>query len=363
MRMVVPLRPALPSTLLLPFLVVVALATSSSLAAQEAIRYTTTSTFEMGGALGAMVAAFTDSDEAIEETVTVGGGMMRMDSENTSTIMKMAEGRMIEIDHEARTWWTLEFAAAMAEFEGMRDAAAAEPAPQTPEDQPDFGGDFEFERTGRIESIGGLEAEQVIFTLTMEARDEEAEGSPLAGRVALLSEVWMSNELAEHPAFAEMRSDAMEFAQEELGPGMGMGAFGADPRMAEAMETMQEELGGLEGVAVRTTSLFVLLPGDLELDREAALAALGEELSSDGPSLADLAGRGAADAARSALGGLFGRRSEPEEPEEPELVQQSLMRMVQEIGEVESIAFDASLFDPPADYTEVESPLAAMRRR
>lgn len=362
MRMVFPLRPALASTPFLPILVLLALSTSSSLTAQEAVRYTTTSTFEMGGALGAVVAAFTDSDEAVEETVTVGGGMMRMDRENESTIMKMAEGRMIEVDHEARTWWALDFATAMAEVEGMREQAAAETAREDLEDRPELGGDFEFERTGRVESIGGLEAEQVIFTLTMEARDEEAEDAPLAGRMVLISESWMSSELAELPAFAEMRSDAMEFAEEEFGPGTGMGAFGADPRMAEAMETMQEELEGVGGVAVRTTSLFVLLPGDLELDREAALAALGEELSSDGPSLADLAGRGAADAARSALGGLFGRRSEPEEPEEPEPVQQPLMRMVQEIGEVESIAFDPSLFDPPADYTEVESPLAAMRR-
>jgi hypothetical protein len=356
------LSPSRPALLALAALVAL-LSAPPALSAQEALRYTTTSRIEMAGLLGTMMSAFTDADEPSGETVTVGGGMMRTDVEGESTIMKLSEGRMLQVDHEAQTWWALDFAAAMGEVSEMRDEAEEEMSRAETDEAPSFEGDFQVERTGRTERIGGWEAEQVLFTLTMEARDEEAEDAPLAGRMVLLTEMWMSDELAEHPALAEMNRDAVAFAEEQLSSGGGMAALAADPRMGDAMATMQEELEGLDGMAVRTTSLFVLLPGELEFDRDAAVAALGEELSSEGPSLADLAGRGAADAARSALGGLFGRRSEPEEPEEPELVQQPLMRMVQEIGEVESIAFDASLFDPPAGYTEVESPLAALRRR
>ena len=336
-------------------------------AAAQALRYTNVSTFEMGGMLGTMMSAFSDAGEPTEETVWVGDGMMRTDSEQQSTIMHMADGRMVQIDHDARTWWSMDFGDVTSAMEGMRDDAMAStdapPAPTESDDTPEFEGDFQVERTGRTERVAGYSAEQVLFTFTMEARDQSQEESPLAARMVLLSEMWMSPELSEHPAFQAMNRDAMEFVQSEFDTGMDMGAMGADPRMGDALARMQEELEGLEGMAVRTTSLFVLLPGDLEFDRDAALAALGEELSGDGPSLADLAGAGAADAARSALGGLFGRRSEPEEPEEPELTQQALMRMVQEIRDLESIDLDPALFDPPADYREVESPLAGMRRK
>jgi len=56
------------------------------------------------------------------------------------------------------------------------------------------------------------------------------------------------------------------------------------------------------------------------------------------------------------LGGLFGGGDD--EPEEPELVQQSLMRVVQEIRDVESVTLEPGFLDPPADYREIESPMS-----
>jgi len=320
-------------------------------ASAQALTWTTVSSMEMAGVMGSMMSMFSDMDEPTTETVWVGEGMMRTDSEESSTIMNLAEGRMIQIDHDARTWFAVEFGDMEAMSERMRADAAAEMESGDPEagEMPEFEGEFDVERTGVTREVGGYDAEQVLMTLTMEARDEEQEGEPLAGRMVLLTEMWMSEELASHPAFAEMREGAMEFAR----GGMSSGEFGpmaADPRMADAMERMQEEFEGLDGMAVRTTSLFLLLPGELEFDREAAVASLEEELSGDGPSLADLAGAGAA---RSALGGLFGRR---DEPEEPEVGQQPLMRMVQEVRDVRSVDLDPTLFQPPADYREVESP-------
>lgn len=357
--------PRLARRLVFPVLLLVAASALPPAVTAQALHYTTVSTFEMGGTLGALMSAFSDADEPTVEEVWIGDGTMRMDADGASTILRMGEGRMVQIDHEARTWYTMDFgdmtaAAARAREDAMasRDEAMADTAAM-----PEFEGEFDVERTGRTSTISGYDAEQVLFTLTIEARgDAEAGGGageegPLAGRMVLLSEMWISPELTEHPAFAQMSEEAREFALGGLEAGGEMGPLAADPRMADAMERMQEELGDLDGMAVRTTSLFVLLPGDLEFDREAALEALGRELD-QGPGLAGAAGAGAMDAARSALGGLFGGRDD--EPEEPELTQQSLMRMVQEIRDVESVSLEPGFFDPPADYREIESPLSGI---
>jgi len=333
-------------------------------ASAQALHYTTVSTFEMGGTLGALVSAFSDMEEPTVEEVWVGDGAMRMDSEGESTILQVAEGRMIQVDHDARTWYAMTFGdmSAMAD-QARQDAeeAMASRDDADAEATPEFEGEFDVERTGRTETISGYEAEQVLFTLTMEARGEQAEDQeegPLAGRMVLLSEMWISPELNEHPAFAQMGEAAMDFAPGSFEGGGDMGPLAGDPRMGEALERMQEEMGDLGGMGVRTTSLFVLLPGELEFDRQAAIESLDQELD-QGPGLAGAAGSGAMDAARSALGGLFGGGGD-DEPEEPELTQQSLMRVVQEIRDVETVTLEPGFLDAPADYREVESPMSGM---
>ncbi|HKK93198.1 MAG TPA: hypothetical protein VJ925_07165 [Longimicrobiales bacterium] len=347
----------------IPLLLLAAATITPVAASAQALHYTSVSTFEMGGTLGALMSAFSDMDEPSVEEVWVGDGAMRMDADGGSTILHMTEGRMIQVDHDARTWYAMDLGnmTAMADRarqdaeEAMRsrDEAAAEQ-----DDAPEFEGEFDVERTGRTETVSGYDAEQVLLTLTMEARGEQADEqgeSPLAGRMVLLSEMWISAELSDHPAFAELGEAAMEFAPASFEGGDDMGPLAADPRMAEALERMQEEMGDLGGMAVRTTSLFMLLPGDMEFDRQAAIDALDQELD-QGPGLTGAAGAGAMDAARSALGGLFGGGDD--EPEEPELVQQSLMRVVQEIRDVESVTLEPGFLDPPADYREIESPMS-----
>lgn len=350
----------------LPLLLLAGTTITPTAASAQALHYTTVSTFEMGGTMGALMSAFSDMDEPSVEEVWIGDGVMRMDADGRSTIMRMAEGRMIQVDHDARTWWAMDVGdmTAMAdqarqdaeEAMGSRDEATTERG-----DTPEFEGEFDVERTGRTETVSGYDAEQVLFTLTMEARGEETDDQqegPLAGRMVLLSEMWISPELTDHPAFAQMGEAAMEFAPGSFEGGGNAGPLGADPRMAEALERMQEEMGDLDGMAVRTTSLFILLPGELEFDRQAAIEALGEELD-QGPGLADAAGAGAVDAARSALGGLFGG-GDDEPEDEPEITQQSLMRVVQEIRDVESVTLEPGFLEPPADYREIESPMSGI---
>src|SRR6056297_1500917 len=90
-------------SLFLPVMLLVAATMTPSATSAQALHYTTVSTFEMGGTMGALMSAFSDMDEPSVEEVWIGDGVMRMDADGRTTIMRMAEGRMIQIDHDART--------------------------------------------------------------------------------------------------------------------------------------------------------------------------------------------------------------------------------------------------------------------
>src|SRR6056297_3948576 len=95
-------------SLYLPLMLLVAATMIPSTTSAQALHYTTVSTFEMGGTMGALMSAFSDMDEPSVEEVWVGDGAMRMDADGGSTILHMTEGRMIQVDHDARTWYAMD---------------------------------------------------------------------------------------------------------------------------------------------------------------------------------------------------------------------------------------------------------------
>ena len=132
----------------------------------------------------------------------------------------------------------------------------------------------------------------------------------------------------------------------------------------------------LNEFSLKTTTLFVLVPPGMDFDRDLAIAALDVDPSSDmGALMADAAEEqakeSAEDAAVSAIrslgGGLFGGGDDEEEDEEeeeeevPEPVQTVLIRQVEEVVEIVSLLLEATLFGPPADYTETPSPFSGSR--
>ncbi len=258
----------------------------------------------------------------------------------------------------------------MDEAERQQQEAQREMSDQ---EMPEFTGSFSLDRTGRSSNLNGFDAEQVFMTMEMEAQSEEEQGAnPAASlRMVYFTEMWMSDELEDHPAFQQMAEGAMEFAREDLEMDMGAlsTAVASDPRMIEAMERYAEEMQGMSGMAVRTTSLFLVLPPEIEFDRQKAIEKLEmappRELSFDfSDAAADAAREGALSAARGALSrfGLSRGGDDEEEDDEGELEapsqQMTIMRMLQELRGVEEVASDPGLWTPPADYREIASPLS-----
>jgi len=344
--------------------VVAAVALGSAAEATEAqqLRYVTESRIEMGGMLGAMAGMMGDLTEPTIETTLIGDGVIRTDNDASSTIIRLGEGSMVQINHEEKSWYSFEFGDFGTMLDEMKTEAQAE-ASAAQAEALEMTGSFSMDRTDRRQSVNGYDAEQVFMTIELAAA--ESGTSPMgSGRMVMFIESWMSPALATHPAFQSMNEQARDFVRNgaEFGMGDMSAAMMGGDQMGEALQQFQEQLQSLEGMPVRTTSLFLMLPDGAEFDQAAALEALEADLSADGPSLSDLMAGGGGDAAREALGRFgFGGGSSDAEPEAP--AQQTLMRLIQEVREIESVTLDPSTFQPPAEYREVASPMKGIGGR
>jgi len=288
--------------------------------------------------------------DAVEQTTYMKGSLVRTDDGTTSSIMDWASGDIVQMDHTARTYTRFNFkemASAMADAMGeAAGEASMEPTAETPEPEPQFEFKMSTDHTGRTETVGGYEADQVLLTIEIVPVEGSQEGPE--GTMAVVSELWLSTDFPEYQRMKELQTEVAGQFSESLSDGGGaglQGLQGIDPRMGEAWAKNLEAMQELEGSPLRTTMHFVMVPSDQELDREAVLAADEEGLGS-------AAAGAAAEEVSSALSrlGRFGRKQE--EPEEAAPAQMSLMRATTEITNVTTTSLDDALFLVPDGYTE-----------
>jgi len=372
-----PLRPCLVAAAL------VLLALPGSARAQDlTLEYQTR--MEFGGMLGQMLRMMPGMGEltAPSRSVTrISGLQLRTDDGDDTSLIVDGEGRrFIQVNHEDRSYIVMTPAdmARMAEEARERMEAAMDSIAASQPDMPARGaGDpqmrvearVETERTGRRETIAGLNAEEWYLTILADFEVQEQGGNPLMmGSTVAFSDLWVTDQV---PGSEEQQRIWAAFGQEmaeAMGVQPGMEAvFAVNPQLQVMIEQNREAMEALEGTAVRTTTLMVLVPPGATFDRDRALADLTGELSR---SMGDVAGaaagaaaRGAAaDAARGALGrlggGVLGRRNREEAPPQAEEAppapsQTTLLRSVEELIRVDRSAIPASVFQAPDGYREI----------
>ncbi len=335
--------------------------------AAQSLRYTSVTQAELGGALGSMMSML-GAGKPSESTTSIQGSKIRTDSDNSSTIIDWATGKIILLDNKAHTYASTDFATmtkqmteAMQGAHASSDSLTSEGATAQPgaAEQPEIEWDVRFnaDRTGEKQQIDGYEADRMILTTEVLAKNvpQGDEKQEQAG-IAIVSELWLSKDFPEYEMMRKMQGEAVEQMREQASQGMAssMKALsGAQPGLSDAWKKNEEELAKLDGYAVRSTMLFVAIPPGVELDRDAALARKDAKLSS---SVARAAGQSTEDAAKKALQGLAGRfgRKKAEEPktEEPAMTQALFMRVKSEVQNVETTAIDPSVFEIPEGYTE-----------
>ena len=339
------------------------------------LRYTSVTEAEFGGTLGRMMSAMPGIDTEVRETTWISGPRMRTDSEGASTIMDWEAGRMVGIDHETRTYWTVDLADFGRSMRAMTDAATedAREAPvqrgeaEARQGEPTRRMEIHVstDRTGDTREISGFRTERVFLTIEMESEEQVAGDDPenpetREGKMVLLNELWVTEEnLMAVPEEMDLEGyREMASATEDDWAAMQQ-AFATDPDLEVAFDRSRAALEDLDGTAVESTMFWVLVPPDQDFDRQAALDDRDRSLSSD---VADAAKASAAESAKDAVksglgrvGGLFGGddEEEEEEGEAPQPVQQTLVRIKTLLEEVERGPIPASKFEVPEGSFEM----------
>lgn len=345
-----------------------------SLLAQD-LQYTSKTRFELPGAAGRamnVVSRIAGGSNESVETVYLRGKYMRTDTDETSTIFDLENGRFVMLDHDRKTYSVMNFTdmAAMAEEmagraeEAMAEARAeadADARRELEEANAEIEYDVDVRRTGQTRTINGHRAERVLMTLSARGRAiAENEGEEdVEGALVLANEMWLTNDPSGdlQPLFdfqEQMAKDMMgemdEFGAQAQSFGEGLqSAFAADPRMGGMMEKAAEEMSKLDGVSLLSTIKLVAVPGNLQFDADAAFS--DEGAKSNDTSVAQQATR----AARGFLRGRLGRgnNDDAEEEEQDRTPKQStIMTVVTEIADVQRASLSDDLFAIPSGYTE-----------
>ena len=332
----------------------------NSVAAQD-IKYSTVSRAEFGGALGRMMKLTGAGDPTTEVTYIKGNRVRTDEGSESSSITDFSDGMMTWLDHQTKTFYSMSIADMTAAAQQFAAGYAADSLqqPQAAQEEPQVTYDFKLstDRTGKKETIQGSHAEQVLITMEIEATEvTEEEDSVLAGTMVVLSDLWMSTDFPGYEAMQRMEAEwSKNFWANSAGANAGgmQQANQTDPRIGAAMEKLGKEMEGLEGIALRSTTHFVVVPPGEKFDRKKALRDADKSLADDA---AGAAANEAVNSAKGAIsgvtGGLFGKKK----PQEPKPEQSTFLRVKSEVTDVETAALQDDLFKAPPDYTEGKLP-------
>jgi len=319
------------------------------------IRYTTVTKTQMGGMFSMMTPPGMDNDR--EEVTYAQGLRVRQDAESVSIVMDLGIGTLLQLDHDSKTYVRGE----LGSLQEMVDAAAADaggsPAAAMPAD---MDVSVSVDPTGETEEIGGYEAGRVFLTVESTPTGAAAEQEGVTKSVVLM-DMWVSTDARLEDAMRALFEEGRGMFSRSANVGAGMTGgpiFGQDAGLQNGMARLGEELQKLDGMPLRTTLRYVVVPMDQDFDREQAL----EE--TPGSFMADMVKQQAEEDARGGvrdrigrLGRLIGR--DPPEPEPEEEIQlpgmdgqSTFMTITTEVKDIEVRDLEASLFEVPDGYQE-----------
>ncbi len=322
---------------------------AASLFAHPGVKTVKTTNTKFHGFLGTMM-KMSGGNKAQNLTTYLEGSRMRSDNAEedgklaSSNLIDLDREVMININHKKKEYTEMTFAEFKEMMAKMKEKMAGM-QPQASQGSADVKMEFDFKvnRTGQKQSIAGFNAEKVILTMEAKGENQAANAPAAKGGMIITSTQWLTKDA---PGKAEAIAFGKKFGEKM---GLAMGADGAmnqwqalavfNPQLAKAVEKLSEEGKKMEGVSVKSTSVFETWsdPGA----QTGAPAANGEKAQSQPPSVGGL------------LGGL-GKKMAPK-PKEGSAPGRSVMfESSDEIQEISTGSFSAELFSTPAGYKKVE---------
>ncbi len=344
----------------------------------ETTRMTGGALMQMSRALGVFSKDLRRVGEPITSTVIVQGNRMAHVNDRTAQIWDLDKESITEIDFEKRTWSTITFAQMREAMEKAMQRAQqrmkeTQDKRKETEPQAELNYKFDVKETGKIQNINGVNAHEVLMTMTFEAKDKQ---SGQAGQLETMSSIWVTDSVPGYQELVDFQKRlALKMANALASPAMAGQAMmmAANPQFMTSVQKMAKEAEKLKGIHIKQITKM-----GMNLDpAKASEVTDPATMQQEGPSIKEAAGQAATDSAASrigrsiGLGGLggfggFGRRKKKqEEPPPPPPAQENqqaansgvLMEMVMEMNNFSTAPADGSKFSVPAGFKQVDHPM------
>jgi hypothetical protein len=338
--------------------------------------YQETTQITGGALLGMMKMAGVFSSQArqanqpIQSNVYLKGNRMARVSPQNIEIIDLDQGTMTHIDPVKRIYTVTTFeqmkeqlAAAQRE---MQKKQAEQPAAQNPNAQNvQMSFDAHVRKTGAVKQVSGLDTNEAILTLMMNATDTQTAEK---GSMGITNDMWLAPEV---PGYDEMREFSKGMAEKmgEVFSGSGLNLnrmLAGHPGANEALSDLGKEMRQIQGVPVLqvmrmgTTTNGQPLPAASE-------APLPSNSDPQTPSAGDVAQQGAASVIASHLGGFgglggFGHKKQasapadqtPQNGQPAQPTSSVLLELTTESSNFSTASVDESLFHVPDGYKQIQ---------
>ena len=303
----------------------------------------------------------------IQTTTSVAGHKMRVESENTATIIDADAGRFTSVDHKQKTYTSFTFdemATAMQQATESARAnaqkAKAEQAkdPKARKDSVTVNYKVAVDRPGEHAKVAGYDAERVFLTITIEAEaTPEGQKTEQVGSMVFLIDQWRSNDAPQIAALAEFQRAYAQRVGQTFRPTVEglQAAFSSDPRIKTGFEAAGKELAKVPGVALRSVTYVAVVPAGMTFDRQLVLGDAGAAAAADSAKKDDKPKgggfRGLMGALKSAADNA---NKKPAEKTDPQPKQATLLSVNDEVKTITRGAVPPATFDTPAGYREVK---------
>lgn len=302
----------------------------------EYVQYITISTMNLPDELAKLTALF--GNASVQEIYLYGDRKMSTELES-GTLTDIGTERFTYLNHETSEYWSQEFSEMFSMTKDvmknvntqMDDSEAL--TPKETEEEPAIEMKAKITVTkGDRKKIRGIKAQQHIVIVEMASKLSETDEEE--GKFYMITDLWTAEKfagsetlIAYDQRLGELMLDALMGSS--LNNNLDFSGF-EDPRMAQSLKEVSDELSEIEGMPIETNSYFVTGPVDKDLDLDAVLKGDGE---TDVRSFSGTSN------------------------EEPVKVQATMFSTTTIIANLTGNQFDLSRLKIPSTYVEIESPI------
>ena len=336
-------------------------------------KYSETTKVTGGALMGAVKFASVFSKNAKQSmapttrTVSVKGNKMREDqSDGKVQIIDLEGKRFIEIDPQNKTYGIMTFAEMKAEMERRQQEMQEKMKEEQAKEQakhPDQNVNlkitpkFESAETGATKVVLGVPTKELKakMEMLMESDDPKTQGQQVS--TVVNSDQWIAQDV---PGYSEIRNFYLKMAKElDWVPGQMKQTMANSNVQFSLAELRKNNLAHITGMPM-ITYVSMSMGGNAQAGATQPAAQQPPPQQTEDNSVPTSASA----AVMKGLGGMFKKKQQQQQHDaqasgstaNPASTPGSLMDMETEITSYSSDSLDASLFEPPAGYTQVQKP-------